>query len=128
MADPNQPVPDQVDREIDARAVVYSVVGVFAVSALVLALMVGLFHVLESRQRRLDPPPSPLAEAGLRRLPPGPRLQAAPERQLQELRRTEEHLLDSYGWVDQASGVARIPIERAMDLILERGLGPGAQP
>lgn len=30
--------------------------------------------------------------------------------------------LNSYGWVDRSNGIVRIPIERAMDLILQRGL------
>ena len=30
--------------------------------------------------------------------------------------------LNSYGWVDRTSGIARIPIDRAMQLVLERGL------
>ncbi|MGA9528685.1 MAG: hypothetical protein WBS24_11260 [Terriglobales bacterium] len=34
----------------------------------------------------------------------------------------QEDQLNSYGWVDQQTGVAHIPIERAMDLIVERGL------
>ncbi len=34
----------------------------------------------------------------------------------------QEDQLNSYGWVNQQSGVAHIPIKRAMDLIVERGL------
>jgi hypothetical protein len=34
----------------------------------------------------------------------------------------QEDQLNSYGWVDQKAGVAHIPITRAMDLIVERGL------
>jgi len=34
----------------------------------------------------------------------------------------QEDQLNSYGWVDQQAGVAHIPIERAMDLIVQRGL------
>jgi hypothetical protein len=30
--------------------------------------------------------------------------------------------LTSYGWVDQAGGTVRIPIERAMDIIANDGL------
>lgn len=30
--------------------------------------------------------------------------------------------LNSYGWVDRRNGVVRIPVDRAMDLILQRGL------
>lgn len=38
-------------------------------------------------------------------------------------RRAQERAqLESYGWVDQAAGVAHIPIERAMALIAEQGL------
>jgi hypothetical protein len=33
----------------------------------------------------------------------------------------QEDRLNTYGWVDQQAGVAHIPIDRAMDLIVERG-------
>jgi hypothetical protein len=35
---------------------------------------------------------------------------------------SEEGQLQSYGWVDQDAGQARIPVSRAMELIAERGL------
>jgi hypothetical protein len=28
----------------------------------------------------------------------------------------------TYGWIDRNGGVVRLPIDRAMDLVLERGL------
>jgi hypothetical protein len=34
----------------------------------------------------------------------------------------EEKSLYSYGWVDEKAGIVRIPIERAMDLLVQRGL------
>ena len=34
----------------------------------------------------------------------------------------EERTLYSYGWVDERAGIVRIPIERAMDLLVQRGL------
>jgi hypothetical protein len=38
---------------------------------------------------------------------------------------TEERAaLTTYGWVDRKSGVVRMPIERAMELLVERGLPP----
>ncbi len=30
--------------------------------------------------------------------------------------------LESYGWIDRKSGIVRIPIDRAMDLLAQRGL------
>jgi len=54
--------------------------------------------------------------------PPEPRLQAAPEADAAEMRAAEEEFLNSYGWVDEEAGIARIPIEEAMALLEERGL------
>lgn len=34
----------------------------------------------------------------------------------------QDEMLGSYGWVDEKNGVVRIPIDRAMDLLAERGL------
>lgn len=58
------------------------------------------------------------------RLPPEPRLQVAAKADLDQLRATENAQLESYGWVDRDQGIARIPIERAMKLLSERGM-PG---
>src|SRR5438132_4494267 len=41
---------------------------------------------------------------------------------LQQLRATEDALLNTYGWIDRENGVVHIPIQRAMDLVLQRGL------
>jgi len=49
-------------------------------------------------------------------LPPRPRLQTAPARDLQEVRAAEDRHLSRYAWVDRQQGVAQIPIERAMAL------------
>ncbi|HET7624080.1 MAG TPA: hypothetical protein VFM25_02355 [Verrucomicrobiae bacterium] len=51
-----------------------------------------------------------------------PRLQIAPEKELKELRVREELELNTYGWINKTAGVVRIPIDRAMDLVLQRGL------
>jgi hypothetical protein len=52
----------------------------------------------------------------------GPKLLARPERELDEVRAAEKEQLGSYGWVDQAGGVARIPVERAMEIVAAQGL------
>ena len=71
-------------------------------------------------------------------LPPEPRLQGAPEPDPDHPGKTKDSLLplddmaayrekvnkqvSSYGWVDQANGVAHIPIDRAKEIISEKGL------
>jgi hypothetical protein len=49
-------------------------------------------------------------------LPPLPRLQTDPQRDLQELRAKEDLHLNGYAWVDRQQHVAQIPIDRAMAL------------
>jgi hypothetical protein len=53
---------------------------------------------------------------------PLPRLQNQPFKDLYELREGEMKRLESYAWQDKGEGVTRIPIERAMELVLEKGL------
>jgi hypothetical protein len=66
---------------------------------------------------------SPLA--GLRPLPPTPRLQITPATDLKDTREQEHDLLSSYAWVEKDKGVVRIPIDRAMDILAQRGLPHG---
>jgi hypothetical protein len=54
---------------------------------------------------------------------PNPRLQTDDGYQeIMDMHAKEDLLLDNYSYVDQAKGTVRIPIERAMELIAERGL------
>jgi cytochrome c oxidase cbb3-type subunit III len=62
------------------------------------------------------------------RLPAPPPNTTRAHARLKEMRATEDAVLHSYGWVDQAAGIVRIPIERAMELLAERGLPARAQP
>jgi len=59
---------------------------------------------------------------------PTPRLQTDDGMQdLANLHAREDLLLDHYTWIDRSQGKVRIPIERAMELIAQRGL-PVAPP
>ncbi len=51
-----------------------------------------------------------------------PPLQISPPADLEKFRAREDSELNSYGWVNHTSGIVRIPITRAMDLLLEKGL------
>jgi len=59
--------------------------------------------------------------------PAPPVLEIKPKLSLQAQRSREEALLANYGWADRDGHVARMPIERAMHLLAERGL-PGWPP
>jgi hypothetical protein len=53
---------------------------------------------------------------------PQPALLVTEPAVLQRFRDQEQATLDGYGWVDRNAGTVRIPIRRAKDLLLERGL------
>lgn len=52
--------------------------------------------------------------------PDEPRLQAEPRRDLEQFRRRQRNE-DRWGWVDREHGIARIPVERAMQLMAKEG-------
>jgi len=103
-------------------------VGLVVAAAVIYVAMVGLYKVFEARN------PSPDAHSRIalhsQMLAPQPQLQADPTIDLGAFQAAEEAKLHSYGWIDKSNGVVRIPIERAMDLVAQRGLptrGPGTQ-
>lgn len=60
------------------------------------------------------------------RMPPGPLLEQNPLAESNQMLATAKQHLESYGWVDQPTGVTHIPIERAKALLLELGVDPFA--
>lgn len=54
----------------------------------------------------------------------GPRLQVDPQADLARFRRDEDKHLNGYAWSDNQRQTAHIPIDRAMSLLVKRGL-PG---
>lgn len=85
----------------------------------VLPLMISTFRDFERKAKTRDVERSPLARS---QQPPAPRLEARPSETLAAHRRQEEQLLHEYRWIDKEQGVAQIPVERAMQLLVERGL------
>ena len=111
--------------------VVVALYGVLAITAIVAAVLVfALFRWLEGRAEKRDR--ATIAEAGLERpqdsIPPAPRLQIHPVASWNAFREAEMKRLESYGWMDRASGAVHVPVDRAMEIVLERGVGPLAAP
>jgi hypothetical protein len=108
------------ERDIRLRPLIISGISLAALAGLSLSAMWLLFDFLAARQASLEVAPSPLVEA--RQPPPEPRLQVSPQQDLKAILEAEMATLHSYGWVDRQAGIVRIPIERAIDLLAERGL------
>jgi hypothetical protein len=107
---------------VPARPIVIGSIVLLLLLVLGYLIPTALEHALMDREARLTPPANPLAEKQGARLPPAPRLQVNPARDIVEHRRAEDRVLSSYGWIDAEKGIARIPIDRAMALVAERGI------
>jgi len=121
---PDSHAPGQIDREIDVRSIVIFLVAVAGATLVSAVLMWFLFRGLLAREVARDPEPLAIVERTQPTPAPGPRLQVTPEKDMAALRAEERAALSGYAWVDRAAGRVRIPIERAMALIAERGLPP----
>ena len=93
--------------------------------AVVLAVtMVGMKWTFDyfKRAEPLGATSSPLVKEGARVIPPAPLLQVHPHQELVDYCAAQQEAVNSYGWVSQESGVVHVPVDRAMDLVLARGL------
>jgi FtsZ-interacting cell division protein ZipA len=100
-------------------------IGLLVIVAIVLLVLAWMFRRMETAARRADPPPSPVADD---QVPPPPRLQTAPAADLAQMRREDQHVLSSYAWTDREQRKVRIPIDRAMEILVQRGFPEPAPP
>jgi hypothetical protein len=140
--------PDVAHEESDVavRPLLWFVGGLTLFTVVTCLAMLLMFEFFRSREEAEELAPSPLARQGAERLPPEPRLQLAPgweveaDGKRQDLSYSADNVghvpqpwsewllvnaewqreLKEYGWADQQAGTARIPVERAMELYLER--------
>jgi hypothetical protein len=112
--------------DVDARKVLYTGIGVVVGMAVITALVFPVYRYFEwQRAREAQTLP---ASAGYTPVPPEPRLQQDPRRDLDSYNRYQEERLEAYQWIDRSRHVVSIPIERAMELTLQRGIAPRKAP
>jgi hypothetical protein len=112
---------------IQVRGIVIGTVGlvvIIAVCQIGLALWMRKFNRDEERVNALYPNRNAIEVDQF----PQPRLQESPPVDLVGMLREERARTSSYGWVDQKAGIARIPVDRAMDILARKGLPKVAAP
>ncbi|MCU1232470.1 MAG: hypothetical protein JWP63_437 [Candidatus Solibacter sp.] len=108
--------------DVNVWAVGKFLVALIAITVVSLVLLLGLVKFFQSREdtsvaNKVEP----------RKIFPQPQLQQTPVVDLQAIRVEEDQYLTSYTWVDQKKGVVKIPIDRAIDVLAQRGLPARAQ-
>jgi hypothetical protein len=132
---------EQSDVKVTGIVVFLTALAIFVAVSGVLAYGIG--KVINARMNKEDGPNSKWTKTAdvrqLGNLPSSPELQnkiaeitkAFPTPRVQlddgnqdvaDLHAREDLLLDNYSWVERSQGKVRIPIERAMELIAQRGL------
>ena len=129
-------------RDVSVSPVLYFLLALALAGLFVYFVVNGVYSFLEKRSQASQAPVSPLvtnAPTDTRKLPsdyqdylkqnfPSPQLEINERNQLDKIRIDEAQTLNTYDWVDQKAGTVRIPIDRAMDLIAQRGLPVRTQP
>ena len=109
------------ESDVNVRAIFAFGAGLLAVG-LVVQVLLWLLMNYYTKQAAQVPRNFPLSAEYQLQAPPEPRLQIHPQQDLRDLRAREDEILHGYGWVDKNTGVARIPIEEAMKIVVQRGL------
>ena len=124
--------------DVNTRGILWFVLFLAALIVLALVLLRGMYGIFESWARMAEGERPPMARTAEERLPPEPRLQAAPgyqaEGQSLELKEPQaewkivrnkwEEELNGYGIVDPGQQIGRIPIKEAMATIAREGIKP----
>ncbi len=116
--------------QADLRVVLGFLLALGLASVMVLLVLWGMFGYFRGKSAERGPLPNPRMYTSAPSVPQ-PRLQPNPVADYNLYHLSDQETLNSYGWVDQKAGIARIPINKAMDLLVERGLPwkePGTGP
>ena len=131
---------DYERRDIGVAGVLYFLLALLVAGVIVHFIVNGLFWYLTKRSDAEQTPVSPLVKnvpSDTRRIPPkynenyeeylkkefpAPQLETNERTELNDVRLREENVLSTYDYVDKNAGTVRIPIDRAMDLLAQRGL------
>jgi hypothetical protein len=129
---------DYEHQDLAPSGVVYFLLTLGVVTILCLFGLKGLYAFLDHREKVNQPAVNPLitnipsdtrhvATGYPQATFPNPKLEEDERGQLNDIRMNEGKTLYTYGWVDEKAGTVHIPIERAMDLLVQRGLPVRAQ-
>ncbi len=108
------------ERDVNFRRVISIGFGVIGLMVFGLLLSWGVYVFTSRFTSR--PGATPETFTPVTQAPPAPAVQSDPHADLVKLRASEDSVLISYGWVNRDSGTVRVPINRAIDLLLKQGL------
>jgi hypothetical protein len=124
------PAPGHETRDASVARLLIFAGGLLVALVAIHFIMLGFQRVFVSER-----PQSPQEQAEARSILAGPPAEQEETQarvniyqQLRKLHSDEEAMLSRYDWIDRKAGVVRIPIDRAIDLVAEKGVRFGKGP
>jgi hypothetical protein len=120
------PTPGYETRDANAVGVSGFLAALGVVIVLVTLACWGFFGYYSAHLANASASVSPFV--GTRQLPLGPQLQPTPREDWLKYRQNQEKSLETYEWVNRSAGTVRVPIEKAMELLVKKGVPVQAEP
>lgn len=114
------PTHDHERTDAHVRPVALFLVFMFASVLAAYGVITVLFEYFSQRQISKYGNPVQLSVPG--GVSGAPKLQVVPGLDLSQIRAEEAEQLEKYGWVDRREGIVHVPIEQAIDMLLEQGV------
>ena len=123
--------------DLSPQGVFYFMGGVAVLGVVIYFILIGMYRFLDNYDRTHQPAANPMAATTgvdprtmnykqildqAQQTFPKPVLEHSEQTQYLEELKKQNEVLGSYDWVDEKNGVVRIPIDRAIDLVAQRGL------
>lgn len=124
--------------DLSPLGIFYFMAGLAIVGVLIYFIVVGMYRFLDAYDRKHQTPPNPMAvQTGvdarvtmpfpealskINQTFPKPVLEHSEMQQFNDVLEKQDQTLASYDWVDKDKGIVRIPIDKAMELLAQRGL------
>lgn len=108
--------------DANAKRVMIAGVGFLGIMVVGLLMSWAVYSVMKDRTANPGAPATTFEDPNVANPPPSPWLQASPRDTLVMVRRAEDSVLTSYGWVNKERGIARVPIDRAIEIVAAKGL------
>ena len=118
----NNPTVAHEPTDADSRSITQFGIGLTFFLILSQLALWWVFSSFSKREQKLSPPVPAIIRTQAPKEPPEPRLQASPQSDLKKMLQQEDQVLNNYGWVDPDRGIVRLPVERALDIVAQKGL------
>jgi len=124
--------------DLSPLGIFYFMAGLAIVGVLIYFIVMGMYRFLDAYDRKHPTPPNamavqtgvdarvtmpfPEALSKIDQTFPKPVLEHSEMQEFNDILEKQDQTLASYDWVDKDKGVVRIPIDKAMELLAQRGL------